>query len=132
MLISTVINNKYRETNNSDRWEYTQPAPAINHDDLTFIKDSTAELTDNILGSYETCINEQKSQWMSKLARNSMQYLADKRGTRLKRFAMKQYSIKAQSVLLAIYLPSFALMPSNTTVLLAGMSSTSHAQSRQW
>ncbi len=85
MLISTVINNKYRETNNGGRWEYTQPAPAINHEDHTFIKDSTAELTDNILVAYETCINSDQSHWMSKLAKDSMQYLADKRGTRLKK-----------------------------------------------
>lgn len=58
--------------------------------------DETADLTEQILSSYNTCANERRSSWMRDLARDSMEFIADVRGMQYK--ALRKETIFNQSI----------------------------------
>jgi hypothetical protein len=92
MLMSKVLKQKEKQQEHDFRsqWEYTPSLPkevekAAYETATGMTQDLTAELTDQIIGSYQTCINEQQKDWMKRLAQDSVQYLADRRGVRQRR-----------------------------------------------
>jgi len=58
--------------------------------------DETADLTEQILSSYNTCANEQRSSWMRDLARDSIEFIADVRGMQYR--AVKKETLFNQSI----------------------------------
>lgn len=58
--------------------------------------DETADLTEQILSTYNTCANERRSSWMRDLARDSMEFIADVRGMQYK--AIKKETLFNQSI----------------------------------
>lgn len=58
--------------------------------------DETADLTEQILSSYNTCANERRSSWMRDLAKDSIEFIADVRGLQYK--AVKRETIFNQSI----------------------------------
>jgi len=58
--------------------------------------DETADLTEQILSSYNTCANERRTSWMRDLARDSIEFIADVRGMQYR--AVKKETIFNQSI----------------------------------
>lgn len=58
--------------------------------------DETADLTEQILSTYNTCANERRSSWMRDLARDSMEFIADVRGTQFTK--VRKETIMNQSI----------------------------------
>lgn len=58
--------------------------------------DETADLTEQILSTYNTCANGRRSDWMRDLARESIEFIADVRGMQYK--AVKKETIFNQSI----------------------------------
>lgn len=92
MLMSKVLKQKEKKHDYEFRsqWEYTPSLPkeiekAAYETSTGMTQDLTAELTDQIIGSYQTCINAEQKDWMKRLAQESVQYLADRRGVKQRR-----------------------------------------------
>lgn len=54
------------------------------HVDTISLKDNANALTDQILASYQTCGSDSKATWMKRLAQDSIKFLAQKRGVKLR------------------------------------------------